>query len=142
MQKQIDICSTCRFGIRNYTSVIGTVPWCCEKHWHCKPGSLASDYVPKPKLDAKKGDARVADVNSVIEHLQKFKDIAFVRWNEAYRDEVRVVVNGIVGRIKDCSAEYRRCVCQNCQHEWLEDRDASDYPNYCPACGEPLGKED
>lgn len=49
MQKQIDICSTCRFGVRNYTSVIGNIPWCCEKHWHCKPGSLASDYVPKPE---------------------------------------------------------------------------------------------
>ena len=48
MQKQIDICSTCRFGVRNYTSVIGSIPWCCEKHWHCKPGSLASDYMPKP----------------------------------------------------------------------------------------------
>ena len=49
MQKQIYICSTCRFGVRNYTSVIGNIPWCCEKHWHCKPGSLASDYVPKPE---------------------------------------------------------------------------------------------
>ena len=44
MEKQIDICSMCRFGIKNYTSVIGTIPWCCEKHWRCKPGSLASDY--------------------------------------------------------------------------------------------------
>lgn len=33
MEKQIDICSTCRFGVKNYTSVIGTIPWCCEKHW-------------------------------------------------------------------------------------------------------------
>ena len=47
MEKQIDICSMCRFGIKNYISVIGTIPWCCEKHWHCKPGSLASDYMPK-----------------------------------------------------------------------------------------------
>ena len=47
MEKQIDICSTCRFGVKNYTSVIGTIPWCCEKHWHCKLGSLASDYMPK-----------------------------------------------------------------------------------------------
>ena len=94
MQKQIDICSTCRFGVRNYyTSAIGNIPWCCEKHWHCKPGSLASDYVPKPE--------------------PKFDGV-----------------------------EYRRHTCPHCQHEWLEDRDASDYPNYCPACGEPLGKED
>ena len=47
MEKQIDICSMCLFGVKNYVSVIGTVPWCCEKHWHCKPGSLASDYMPK-----------------------------------------------------------------------------------------------
>ena len=42
-----DICSTCRLAVKNYTSVIGTIPWCCEKHWHCKPGSLAIDYMPK-----------------------------------------------------------------------------------------------
>lgn len=47
VEKQIDTCSMCRFGTKNYTSVIGTIPWCCEKHWHCKPGSLASDYMPK-----------------------------------------------------------------------------------------------
>ena len=46
-EQEIDICSMCRFGIKNYTSVIGTIPWCCEKHWHCKPGSLASDYMLK-----------------------------------------------------------------------------------------------
>jgi hypothetical protein len=55
MQKQIDICSTCRFGVRNYTSVIGNIPWCCEKHWHCKPGSLASDYMPKHEPDVREG---------------------------------------------------------------------------------------
>ena len=47
MEHKEDICSKCRFGVRNYTSVIGTVPWCCEKHWHCKPGSIASDFMPK-----------------------------------------------------------------------------------------------
>ena len=49
MQKQIDICATCRFRGRPYPSVIGTIPWCCEKHWHCKPGSLASDFMPREK---------------------------------------------------------------------------------------------
>lgn len=49
MEKQIDICATCLNGIKNYTSVIGTIPWCCEKHWHCKPGSMAIDYIPKRK---------------------------------------------------------------------------------------------
>lgn len=47
MEHKEDICSKCRFGVRNYTSVIGTVPWCCEKHWHCKPGRIASDFMPK-----------------------------------------------------------------------------------------------
>ena len=47
MDKQIDICSTCRFGVQNYTSIIGNIPWCCEKHWHCKPGTLKMDYMPK-----------------------------------------------------------------------------------------------
>lgn len=36
----------------------------------------------------------------------------------------------------------RKHTCPHCRHEWLEDCDASDYPNYCPACGEPLRKED
>ena len=56
MEKQIDICSMCRFGIKNYISVIGTIPWCCEKHWHCKPGSLASDYMPKGEALKDEGD--------------------------------------------------------------------------------------
>ena len=46
---KIDICATCRFGVQNYVSIIGTIPWFCEKHWHCKPGRLASDYMPKDK---------------------------------------------------------------------------------------------
>lgn len=56
MQKQIDICATCRFGVRNYTSVIGNIPWCCEKHWHCKPGTLKIDYVPKKNKEEVKKD--------------------------------------------------------------------------------------
>lgn len=31
--------------------------------------------------------------------------------------------------------EYREYTCPNCCHKWLEDRDATDYPEYCPACG-------
>lgn len=31
-------------------------------------------------------------------------------------------------------AEYREYTCPYCYHTWLEDRDASDYPNYCPVC--------
>lgn len=40
-ESEIDICATCRFGVKNYVSVIGTIPWCRGKHWNCKPGRLA-----------------------------------------------------------------------------------------------------
>lgn len=51
MNSEIDICATCAFGVKNYVSVIGTIPWCCEKHWHCKPGSVARDFMPKEKAE-------------------------------------------------------------------------------------------
>lgn len=51
MEEKINICATCRFEVKNYVSIIGTIPWCCEKHWHCKPGRLASDYMPKDKAE-------------------------------------------------------------------------------------------
>lgn len=56
MDKQIDICSRCVFGVQNYTSIIGTISWCCEKHWHCKPGTLKIDYVPKKNKEEVKKD--------------------------------------------------------------------------------------
>ena len=34
--------------------------------------------------------------------------------------------------------EYREYSCPDCGHTWLEDRDASDYPEYCPGCGAAL----
>lgn len=34
--------------------------------------------------------------------------------------------------------EYREYSCPDCRHTWLEDRDASDYPEYCPGCGAAL----
>lgn len=37
--------------------------------------------------------------------------------------------------------ERRKYTCPMCNHEWWEDRDATDYPNYCPGCGEELRKE-
>lgn len=35
-------------------------------------------------------------------------------------------------------AEYREYTCPCCSHTWLEDRDALDYPEYCPGCGSTL----
>ncbi len=43
-------CKTCRFAIKNYVSVIGTIPYCCEDHWKCRPGAEASLYQPKKKI--------------------------------------------------------------------------------------------
>lgn len=37
--------------------------------------------------------------------------------------------------------ERRKYTCPMCSHEWWEDRDAPDYPNYCPGCGEEMRKE-
>lgn len=51
MAEKIKSCNTCRYAKQNYVSVIGVIPWCCEKHWHCKPGSIASDYMPKKEED-------------------------------------------------------------------------------------------
>lgn len=48
MKQEID-CSTCVHDEPNYVSVIGTIPHCCQLHWHCKPGAEAKDYIPKSK---------------------------------------------------------------------------------------------
>ena len=47
MEKQIDICATCIHDEPGYCSVIGTIPHCCSRHWHCEPGKAAKDYAPK-----------------------------------------------------------------------------------------------
>ena len=47
---EMSICAMCRFGPKSYGQMIGVLPWCCEKHWHCKPGRLASDYMPKDEV--------------------------------------------------------------------------------------------
>lgn len=38
MEKQTDICATCVHDEPGYCSVIGTIPHCCSRHWHCEPG--------------------------------------------------------------------------------------------------------
>lgn len=37
----------CTIHEPGYCSVIGTIPHCCFRHWHCEPGKAAKDYVPK-----------------------------------------------------------------------------------------------
>ena len=67
MERKEDICSKCRFAVKNYTSVIGTIPWCCEKHWHCKPGSIASDFMPKIERKATLEDLRDHECSGLVE---------------------------------------------------------------------------
>lgn len=86
--------------------------------------------------------ARLVEADLIIDRLMKFKAKALTRWGKEALANVPAMVDGVVRGINKHSVEYRRHTCPHCQHEWLEDRDASDYPNYCPACGEPLGKED
>lgn len=34
--------------------------------------------------------------------------------------------------------DCREHSCPDCGHVWIEDCDATDYPNYCPVCGKAL----
>lgn len=36
------------------------------------------------------------------------------------------------------NVEIRPYECRQCGHCWYEDCDATDYPEYCPGCGEEL----
>ena len=47
---EMSICAMCRFGPKSYGQMIGVLPWCCEKHWNCKPMILASYYMPKDEV--------------------------------------------------------------------------------------------
>ena len=62
---------------------------------------------------------------------------------EAFGEENRKKAAALTGyeASDDDRPEYRTYTCPHCHHAWLEDRDASDYPNYCPACGEALRPE-
>lgn len=51
MKKQIDICAMCLYDNPGYCSVIGTIPHCCGKHWHCRPGAEANDFKPQQKKE-------------------------------------------------------------------------------------------
>ena len=114
MQKEINICSTCRFGVRNYTSVIGNIPWCCEKHWHCKPGSLASDYMPKHEP----GEMLIAALRPIS------------------REQVEKVWRGEWKENKNAAIES--AICSKCKTVFQ-----AYYGNYqfCPRCGAPMTDE-
>lgn len=51
VEKIVDICKSCMYDEPGYCSVIGTIPHCCERHWHCRPGAEARDYKPKEPDD-------------------------------------------------------------------------------------------
>lgn len=64
-----------------------------------------------------------------------------VSWAEAYAD-FKDDIDSMPTITPPNEPEYREYTCPNCHHTWLEDRDASDYPEYCPGCGDPLHKEE
>lgn len=47
----------------------------------------------------------------------------------------------VLAAIDTIKTDVRKYACPHCRHVWLENCDATDYPNYCPACGEPLREE-
>ena len=63
-------------------------------------------------------------------------------WKDQGRDYEALLLESVVEQIVDTQPtltppnepEYREYTCPYCYHTWLEDRDASDYPNYCPVC--------
>ena len=56
---------------------------------------------------------------------------ATVQIGEVFLDKVRSMPTIIT----QGEREYREYSCPHCCHTWLEDRDATDYPEYCPSCG-------
>ena len=55
MKSDIDICAMCFHDHPGYCSVIGTIPHCCDRHWHCRPGAEAKDFKPKQKQEENHG---------------------------------------------------------------------------------------
>lgn len=105
MEKQIDICKSCCYSVKNYTSVIGTIPYCCEKHWHCKPGSLGIDYKPKAKKEKSENKAEYIErerlkraISADCQHLFSFDeslyDLFMIDIDEFPAADVAPVVHG------------------------------------------------
>lgn len=81
---------------------------------------------------------RLVDADFINGCLLKFKALFLTRWGEKVTANVPAMVDGVTRGISNHIVEYRRRTCPDCGHEWLEDCDATDYPNYCPGCGKEL----
>lgn len=78
-----------------------------------------------------------------IDGSELMLEIQACRWDsDQDRERAEDLVLGMPTLTPPNEPEYREYTCPNCHHTWLEDRDASDYPEYCPGCGDPLHKEE
>ena len=78
--------------------------------------------------------ARAIDANALHAEISKWPESVM------YKDWVQSAIANAPTLTPPNEAEYREYTCSNCYHTWQEDRDASDYPNYCPGCGEALNR--
>ena len=64
MEKQIDICATCVHDEPGYCSVIGTIPHCCSRHWHCR--KKVKPMFGKRKLELLAHTARIKELEEIL----------------------------------------------------------------------------
>lgn len=68
-------------------------------------------------------------------------DLIALLGNGVFSEHYLKMTKGLVPLASaEAKAEYREYRCPECGHEWLEDCDASDYPVYCPGCGNELNQ--
>lgn len=79
-------------------------------------------------------DIRPIDANSLHAEISKWPEPV------VYKDWVQSAI--ATAPTLTSEVEYRKYRCPHCAHSWLEDRDATDYPEYCPGCGEPLHQDE
>lgn len=95
--------------------------------------------------------ARAIDLDKAIEIIEeKQKELCPVgRYGRNYVygsdrekwdawDEIIYAIDALPTLTPPNEPEYREYTCPCCSHTWLEDRDALDYPEYCPGCGATL----
>lgn len=96
-------------------------------------GMFSLDKSPKIQFKKYRQPLCYIDVEfcEVIGNIHDIPELPQVKRGQAMR-ESRLMQDGI---------EYRKYHCSHCSWMWLEDCDASDYPNYCPHCGVEMNKE-
>lgn len=95
------------------------------------------------------GDDAYRDALEKIRSLEAYN--AQIRWERDIAlqqlEEIGISLGETMDSVKEAvkkqyRTEYRPYRCPCCSHAWLEDSDATDYPEYCPGCGEPLHPEE